>query len=73
MRSSLIAVLGKKFPVFMEMEGKLPCSEDPATGTDTEQMSCVHIIAHSFKIYLDIILPGTFESSKWHIRFSFSY
>jgi hypothetical protein len=35
----IVSVLDKK------LEGKLPCTEDPATGTDPEQMNCVLAIA----------------------------
>jgi hypothetical protein len=37
-----------KFPVGTELEGELPCSEDSATGTDSEHGNFVHAIAQLF-------------------------
>jgi hypothetical protein len=54
----------------LEPEGSLPCSQEPAAGSDPEldQSSPRHPILFS-KIHFNIILPPTPGSSEWSLYF----
>jgi hypothetical protein len=49
-------------PSFIVSAGSLPCSQEPANGSDPEPLTAVHIITYYVFIHFNIIPPFTFVS-----------
>jgi hypothetical protein len=57
----------------MELEGSLPCTQQPATGLYLEPDDPVHTFPFYFpKIHSDITLPSTPRSYEWCLPFRLS-
>jgi len=57
----------------MEVEGLLPCSQKPATGSYLESYDfSPPLVYHFFKIHFYIIFLSTLRSHKWFAPFRFS-
>jgi hypothetical protein len=60
-------------PPFMEPEGSLPRSQQPATGPYPKpDASTQHLLPYFPKIHYNINLPSTPTSSQWSLPFRFS-
>jgi len=58
---------------FMEQEGSLSCSQEPATGHILSQINSVYNFpAYFSKIHSNNILPFILRSPKWSLPFRFS-
>jgi len=69
----IVTQLVKNSPPFMELEGSLPCHNNPPLFPILNQTSLVHTFRPYFpRIHSNVILPSTPMSSDWSppLRFS---
>lgn len=61
-----ICSAGQEFPLIMQAEGSLPCSQSSPLVLILSQINSENILTpHFYKIQFDIILPSTHRSITW--------
>jgi hypothetical protein len=74
LRSRQLCSCSRTFQHFMELEGSLPCSQEPSTGPYLSQINPVHItLSYLSKIHFNIVHPATPWSSQWSLSFWLSH